>query len=62
MLYYKAWIEMAGLTQDHTMGWLQMVSNDLNLENHRENWLESLAVNEMAYACEILFHVLGVLD
>ena len=42
------------------MGQLYMVSNDLSLENHREDWLESLAVNWMAEACALLFDVLGL--
>ena len=35
MLDYKALTEMTGLAQDHIVGQLWMVSNDLNL---REPW------------------------
>ena len=33
---------MTGLAQDHTVGQLYMVSNDLSLENHGEDWVESV--------------------
>lgn len=51
---------MTGLAQDHMVGQLYMVSNDLSLENHGEDWVESLAVNWMAEACALLFDVLGL--
>lgn len=49
MLYCNTLTERIGLAQAHTVGQLMVVANGLDLENHGANWLESLAVNQMAY-------------
>lgn len=48
MLYCNTLTERIGLAQAHTVGQLMVVANGLDLENHGANWLESLAVNQMA--------------